>query len=427
METQTAIRLTAAWLMDGGSDIRNDFLPNAMRRAAELRKPDAGYTYDTEVVYDRTPSLTSIALSLKFFSLYALADKGDMTPKVRQLAGYIMALQYLDPDTARYGGFREASNSGTTGSFSTGLALEGLLTAYKVTGDANYLASAVLAGDYLKMMAAPNARYAELYGETPIPAEPENAAFAGFCDTVSATDIIAITSTTWDLVAVNPLYALAEVTGDTTYADTADAALEWMKTGVLEGRDYFALKNTSPSAHVSVDWPNSSSHDYADGAWHRLGDVANTGTVGTDQVEYGLMALYDAGYDLEELQTAYEFYRGLAHADAGSTPFGDAYDGAICFPGYFRLDSPVYGGGDRAFGGYYDVQGAGTLLRWKFDQYPTDYNASLPMVQEASQHGALVDQNNATIYTAETGYVFATKGSIPIAKAGIALLEIEML
>jgi hypothetical protein len=412
-------------------DQRGNALLNGVRRSIQYRRT-TGLTYDDNIDVndgdgggDTLPTghanTTAAGLTLEFLSRYVIkypAVAGDVVPMLREVARFILVMQIQQPNTARYGGFGLAINDQTASSFNAGVCGRALIQAWYATGDPNYLKACVRAATFLSVCHSPNATYSTLYSETPIPADALNTPFKGFCDTIGTTDVISITSSTWNLVAADFLKQLYAITGTASYLTIANDARDWMAFGVLNGYDYWAVKNAAPSAHVSVSWPNSSSHTFADGAWHRLGDVALTGTVGTDQIEYGLDALLSLGYDTAALLTAYQYFRDLPNYDTGD--FGNGYSGAICFTGFWKL-APY--GENKAFGTYYDVQGAGTLLYFKQQLAPADMTRSLQLILLAVDRGSLVNQVFQTIYSNGTGFTYYTKGTIPIAKAGIGLLR----
>lgn len=153
---------------------------------------------------------------------------------------------------------------------------------------------------------------------------------------------------------------------------------------------------------------------------YRLGLYPNT--MGTDQLEYALYALYHNGYDPAQLLTWYTAWASLPNATPGT--FADAYDGRRCLTGYIRVASPVYGGLSKAFGTYYDSVGAAILLPFKQAMAPADYAKARNMCLLMPSRGALLDENFNTIYgTAINGVERATKGTLPVAEAMIALLE----
>lgn len=431
-ESYGAIADIASFLTQRHYDQRGDNHYNAVRRSIQYRR-STGLDYDDGIdVNDGDaggdtfptgfPNTTAAAKALEFLSRFVLElpeQANQYVPVIESIAEFLLSMQHKTPSTARFGGFGLAITDQTTSSFGTGVIGQALLKAWEVTHNPRYLTACIDAATYLLVCQSPNATYTALYTETPIPAVAENAGFAGFCDAIGATDVIFITSTTWNLVAAEFLAELYMIVPTAAYNTAALAARDYMAHGVLEGFDYFAVKNAAPSAHVSVSWPTSGGHTFADGDWHRLGDVAVTGTVGSDQIEYGLDALYALGYDEDTLRDTYETFRDYPNGDVGS--FGLAYNGAICFTGFFRLqpDAPA----NISFGTTYDIQGVGTLLYFKQQLVEADFDVSLPVAILAVDRGALVDENFDTVYSNGTGFTYYTKGIIPIANAGIALLK----
>lgn len=432
---ESVLSLTKNWLIQAGTDSDNNTIPNFIRRAIEVRRPNAS-SLTTETSYERTPNSTALGLSVHFmceFMSFSPTKTEELTPYIIQGADYLCAMQYRDINTARFGGIKGAVNDNNTTCFGTATAARGLLRAFKATGKAKYLNAARNAVAYFKVLANPNPVYQALYGETPIPPVAENAGFQGFCDRIQASDSISITASDWNLVAAVFLKEMYELTGDTSLPPIYNAARDWHVYGVANGYDYFALKNAAPTSKVSVTWPFFSGHTYADGAWHRLGDPVNTATVGTDQIEYGLASLFELNYNPATLQAIYELYCSLQHANKGVTDFGTAFNSRRCWTGYFRINSPVYGGSNgaiidpatsRFYGDYYDVQGSGALLPFKWYLAPADVALAMELAQIAYLRGALVDENLNTIWSTTPNYEFHTVGIIPRAKAGIAMIEV---
>lgn len=436
------------FMIQRNPDMRGNSLINGMRRSVQPRR-STGLTYedsldvnDGDAGGETFPSgfanTTAAALTMEFLSRYVIKYpqfSGQVTPYIKEIGRFLLSMQVMDQSMARFGGFALAINDQTASSFGAGIIGKALLKAWEATGDADYLAACVRAAQFLAVCHSPNEPYDAIYSETPIPVETENMGFKGFCDTIGSTDVISITSTTWNLVAADFLHQLYLVTGTASYETIAMAARDWMDHGVIEGRDYFALKNAAPSSKVSTTWPNNSAHSYADGAWHRAGDAVlpyPTGTVGTDQIEYGLDSLYSLDYDENVLRDLYEYYRDLPSHDTGSAEsivFSPAYNGAICFTGFWRLDWVEYIGPDPqppknvAYGSYYDSQGAGTLGYFKQQLAPADFALSLPMLLVVVDRGSLLKADLSTRYSTGIGFTYYTKGVIPIAKAGIALLR----
>lgn len=414
------------------SDERGDFLPNGLRRSLQLRKPLDAVQYpngDWSGQYqsaDGEPvNTTSGGKALKFLALYALTL--DSRPRhvlddVRLFADNLLALQWNDPDKLITGGFRLAPTDSRASAFGTATAARAILAAYKVTRDSKYLTAAIAAGDFLLRLADPNSYWFPKYGVDPITRTVGSSTWNGFCDRVNANDQITTTNTTWNLLAAVYLHELYTETGVVAYETAATQARDFLAHAVLNGYDYFAVTSTN-GAYVSTTWPNDTNHVYADHQFHRLGDMAGTGTVGTDQVEYGIVCLWALGYDIEAVKTAYQTYRDLPHDDPTS-PFGAAYDAGACFAGYFRLTGDVLGDtGDRHFGSYYDSQGAGELLAFKRVFFPADYVKARQITDIITHRAALLDENLETIWSTTPTYNYATQGTIPIAAAGIGILE----
>jgi hypothetical protein len=425
IDIQSFVKECINFLSERLRDNYNHYYLTGNRRKVEVRKPNDTYTYDTEIVPDTGINATSSALTLELLSKYIKrypSERSNILPILEEVARNLMSLQWKDERTTRYGGFKTADNLSTARAFTTGKAILGLLEAYEVTNNPIYLASCERAAVFLGVLADPNPIYQAKYGVTPIPEVTLNADFAGFCDQIQADDTINVTSTTWNLVASKALFKLWQITGNQTYKDLCDQTRDYHAYGVINGYDYFAIRNTNPPSKVSNAWPNNSSGISGDGAWHRFGDYVDTGTVGTDQIEYGLDALWATGYDIQTLKDVYEFYCSLEHADPGSS-FGANYDSEICWTGYFRINSPEYNGESRAYGSYYDSQGAGTTLAFKKALFPEHYKKTTGLLAVLPYSGALLDENYNTIYSDGNGYKFATKGVIPIACAAIGLLD----
>lgn len=135
---------------------------------------------------------------------------------------------------------------------------------------------------------------------------------------------------------------------------------------------------------------------------YQVGLSANT--IGSDQMEYGIESLYDTGYNLEAIRSAYETICSWANADTGA--FGTAYDSRICWTGYFRPDAGVYGGQSRAFGTQYDIQGIGPLLKFKKEQYPEHWAVSFAVALQIPNVATLVDKDFNTIWSTDATGLF---------------------
>lgn len=414
-------------------DERGELLPNGIRRSLQLRKPLGATQYtngDWAGQYqnaDGEPvNSTSAGMALNFLATYALTLPNRpryVVDDVRLFADNILALQWRDPAKLSHGGFRLAPTDSRASTFGTATAARGMLAAYRVTKDSKHMEAAVAAGDFLLRMADPNPHWFAKYGVNPITRTVSGTTWYGFCDRINSADQITTTCTTWNLLAAQYLHELYEETGVAAYETVAIQARDFMAEAVLKGYDYFAVSSVA-GTYVSLAWPNDTNHVYADHAFHRLGDVIGSGTVGTDQIEYRLVALWHLGYSLAAVKTAYETYRDLPH-DTPTTDFGAAFDAGRCFAGYFRLTGTTLGdAGDRHYGSYYDSQGAGELLAFKRVFYPADYALARQITDIITDRAALLDENLDTIWwTTIPAYHYATQGTIPIAAAGLGILD----
>jgi len=422
----------ASWMRAEVWNARGDKFPAGSVRRIRLKKPTLETPYITDrFTGDEDVNSTSASLSLQFLALYATHyphKASDVRPLVDHLASYLLSMQCKDQTQARYGGIPLALNDTSCGTLSAAQAGIGLLKAYKVYGAGEWMAGALRIGEFLRTMIDPNPKYMSLYGVNVIDV-PAGTVVIG--DRITSGDVFRCTATGWNLTACKFLYQLSDITGDEQWRTLATPARDFMAPIVTQGYDYFHTKGHADgiaAGRVITNWTNQSSLDFNDNQFHRQGDALNpaNGTVGTDQLEYGLTALYETGYDLAALRTAYEGWVGLINAPAASSPnFAPNYDGRICLTGYIRFNSYLYDGESRAFGSYYDAQGAGELLKWKLDQYPEHYAMSLPIVTAvlAPDAGALLDETFKTVWSVEDGGYTATQGVIPIAMSGIGLME----
>jgi hypothetical protein len=147
-------------------------------------------------------------------------------------------------------------------------------------------------------------------------------------------------------------------------------------------------------------------------------------TIGSDQMEYGLEALLDTGYDIDAVKLAYETICSWPNADTGA--FGHAYNSRVCWTGYFRPYSQYYGGESKAYATQYDVQGIGPLLRLKKLHYPTHYSVSMERAMTIPDAATLADKDWIPIRsTDDTGLFKFTTVGVGTVKGvvGVGILE----
>lgn len=428
---EAAVQAAVGWLNRTATNEAGETIPYALVRKVYITRPEGASYVDGLIDTNQDMNSTSSALALQALALYAKHfphRAGDVLPLVERVASSLISLQHQDTNTARFGGIGLAPGYMAAGCLTAAQAGLGLLYAYEVWGNGNWLAAAKRCGVFMETLINPNPVYQRLYGHAVIQTD-QAAGMWPIADQITAADSFRPTATGWNLTGVKFLQHLAEVTGESRWMSYVGRARDFMAPVLLDGYDYFHTKPDPAgvtAGRVLTNWTNQSSLDFQDNQWHRQGDAVSppNGTVGTDQLEYALSALYETGYDLAALRTAYEKWVGLTAKPDGA--FAAAYDGRICLTGYVRVDSVVYGGATHAFGSYYDAQGAGELLRWKQEQYPEHYALSLPIVQAVLNplNGALLTEDFSTVWGAAVdGRQQATQGTIPIAMSAIGLLE----
>jgi hypothetical protein len=150
----------------------------------------------------------------------------------------------------------------------------------------------------------------------------------------------------------------------------------------------------------------------------------NGNTIGSDQMEYGIEALYDTGYNLAAIKTAYETICSWPNADTGT--FGSAYDSRICWTPFFRPYAGLYNSASKAYGAFYDVQGVGPLLKFKKDHYPIHYAVSLQKALTIPEIATFVDKDWETSWDTDYSeqFEFTTVGIGTVKGAvGLGILE----
>jgi hypothetical protein len=249
----------------------------------------------------------------------------------------------------------------------------------------------------------------------------------GFCDRVNGFDGLSTTCSTWNLVAAQFLLRMYQATGNMAYLTVAMEARDFMAGGVIGGYDLFAVSCNPDATYAFAEWPNDPSAAWNDHRFHRLGDVVETGTVGTDPIEYGLAALLELGYDRNVLLSTYLKYRNMPYmAPLGSfeTAYHERDLGGICWPGFFRMGNAVNAPGpDRKYGSYLDSQGAGTTLPVKRALAPADYRRTVEfIINRITEHGALLTEDGYTKWSSDPPVWYGTKGTIPVAAAALGVL-----
>lgn len=436
---------------------------------------------------------TAACESLEFLSTYfgqrATYEQRGLTSTevgiVDEFATAVLGYQApLDPTADDiFEGAIASSLSGTQRQYTTfGNAACGqaMLAGYAATGNTSYRERAVEIGDFLLRMQDPRPYFVP-YGSQPFldsngtPTEPPG----GFADQATSERNLYNSMSTWNLRAVSFLQHLADElgAGGGPYATAAAEARQFMATGLDRPADWYTpnFSSANTAQHKIVSSP-----DCRDNDWHRFGTRTTSGspvrcdvegtTVGTDQVEYGLAALYD--YELRvhsqtaavaAVQDKYVAWSSLAgyHTassqqptyctddsqagavpayyppdNQGSVPSGDVwdYDSHLSFGGYFRFGTPK-----NAEVKYYDVVGFGILAEVRHVLVPAKFLHAYDRLTAADRQDSL----SAIVYrslqrmalpttdeydadndgdTAER-VCKITRGTLPIAVNGLGILQ----
>lgn len=420
-----------AWLSTEIENDRGDYNLMALLRRLRLRKTSASATSLLAVdAADEQPQSTGAGLALQFVAEMArtFPEKSEAAkPIAARIAETLIAMQCQDPKQPYHGGVMAAPGSILYSALGAGQAIKGLLAAYEVWGVGRWLESAKLGGTFLRTLINPNPVYMSLYGHNVI--EPGPGA-AIICDRMAQSGQLSVTSSAWNLVGIHALYRLSDVTGDESYRAAAKPVRDFMATTLTNYYDYYATKATAEAllaGTATENFPLESTSPRGTNAFQRRGDANATGTIESDSMEYALTALWHTGYDLAAIKKAYEHLSSLVQlSTAGTAAFRAEYDSVgrlTCWPGYFRIQ---YQGSNWAYGGYYDSQGAGELLAFKRAYYPEHYEMSFDIIRAIIEpdRGALLTTNYETLWTDNgDGTVYAIQGVIPIAVAGLGLLE----
>lgn len=427
-----------AWLGATSRNWRGDeHLQGTLRRMRIKKTSESAKAMLELSAEGEEPQATAAGLALQMVALYAKhypEEASNVRPIAERLIATLLGLQCTDVRKPFYGGFISTLGSVIYDGLAAGQAVKGLIAAYSVWGVGQWLEAAKLGGTFLRTLANPNPVYMSLYGVNVIDV-PSNVKI--ICGRIGDNGKLDCTSYAWHLVGAEAMYKLGEVTGDTSWVATAQPIRDFMATALTGYYDYFGTKATAEGKAANLVDPApilQSTAPAETNAWQRNGEATGKGTIETDSMEYALSALYAMGYDLAALRTAYDFLMSLPQGVIPSTAtpaFKAAYNAVNRFrswPGYFRINDVDAGGASEAWGGYLDVQGAGELLRWKAEQYPEHYLLTLDCIRAIVEpdRGALLKEDLTTLWTADTsagGGVYAVQGTIPIAVAGIGLLE----
>lgn len=433
-----------------------DLAPNYSMRTVEWRRPVGSATNApaTRIVSpDRPYSASSMGHVLRFFARAAQVwpdKRTTLYPIIQKLARMVRALQVENPRLARYGGFASGADNGQCSVYNAAQCGLGMLEVYRLTDDANYLASAKLAGEFIKRLRPTqvNAFYSANYGVTPVPQINYNGfnTFGVWLTAVDSDDTLRRQITLWDALALKFFHELAIATGDTTWDTIQTAAQPFFAYGLANGFEVFSIYDTASRTMCNDTWYLDNNIDATvarDHRWHRRGETVlatplgggaavPVNTIGTDQIEYSIEGLYDAGYDPILIDQYYLQYRNAVTVKGGATQSstvatyaGLFYNPGLCFSGYVRWDTALYlastdpnmPAGTTArrnvqFGDHYDIQGVGPLLRYKYERHPADFAASM-------QAALLAGGTMSTFLNADLSYRWSTTDDFEFLTYGI--------
>lgn len=434
---EATMRNTAEWLLE-----EHDGLPNGARRAIVLTREYVGApTVINYSVYGLNN--TAACKSLEFLSLYAQyhadtkilvnghTERHRIRVGIRRLVDLILSLRSNDTTKIYYG----AINGGTSNVYATmpnAVCGHALLLASRVMNEPTWRDVAVGIGDFLLRMQNPGPYYTDRVDFSGRSMED------GIFDHVYPTEVIETNMSTWNLLAAPFLEEIYAETGAIGYHYGAVKTARGLATGALNGYDYYAVGGLpcdnpwlrKAKSYTYVD------QAFADGLWHRQGEVAPTNegraTAGTDGTEYGLAALNEYGYEKSALASSYKALRDMPN------PSEPALDMGISFSGFFRMclwdiqcPEPVN------YGNYYDTVGFGILAEFKRDMesqdssIARDANETFRALLLGRSVGTMANSDFDPIWSTEgkcgtesTHYQCRTDGVLPAATNATALLKL---
>jgi hypothetical protein len=412
-----------AWITASRAGKTQAALPNGTTRTVTYQKSPGG-----QLVEDNAPAdlqLTAACKSLEFLAKYAEqfgVNYGTTRENLQTFIGYLKELQSSRQNAVHYGALANDRSRRSYVTFSNAICGKALLSAYKVLGDRELLSMATQIGDYLLRLFDIGEQLAK-----PPPGVQNNTQIEyGVFDRVTGDEKIQVTSSTWNMVAAAFLKELSVVTGAERYSAVSRKILAFQLHGLEHGYDYFSPKLQGKGTQVITRWNlgytsvNSEiKHEFSDGKWHRHGDIRSppTGTVGTDQIEYSLQALFNMSWDADKLQRLYLKYRQLQNSVS-------CLDPSISFTGYFRMFDAAGAQVSHAYGAYYDIVGAGILADVKQAYFPEDHEKSIRAMILNNNDWAIIDCNFEPIWsTGKDKIQFSKRSTLVSATTGIALLH----
>ncbi|MEM2609729.1 MAG: hypothetical protein QXM13_04430 [Candidatus Bathyarchaeia archaeon] len=240
--------------------------------------------------------------------------KNAILDKVVSLADWILSQQCTNSAKKAYGGFKSTENSQYYYAVDACRVIPSLLKAYELTGDADYLdAARVAGGTFLKTM-------------------QDQQPYGGFARAVDLDDNWLLeldVECLYGLIGLRMLAGKFDVTNAGLYRSMMERAVGFLREG-LEGLWLW--------------------YSPADGKWHRVGLKENH--VYDDCLAYALLGLYEYEGWSTTCQKVYSFLNSI-----GASAQFPAYNPAVCWAGYLDVVSrcPACD--------YYDAVTAGILWR----------------------------------------------------------------
>jgi len=266
--------------------------------------------------------------------------KADIYDKIVSLSDWILTQQCTDESKKAYGGFKSNENSTYYYSADACKVIPSLLRAYKLTGKAEYLNAAKLAGNFL-------------YNMQHLPSQLgiHDKYYGGFARAVTIDDSWLREMNVECLYGIIGLQMLSELDAQnkSKHENMITDALNFYRSGIENLWLYF-------------DPPPS-----GDGNWHRIG--LNETEIYDDTVAYALIGLYEyEGWS----QTVEKVYN-LINTIRASSQY-PAYNPAVCWAGYIDVVSrfPACE--------YYDAVTAGILWKIRKNHDKSSFEYSMKII-----------------------------------------------
>lgn len=419
---ETRIRSIHAWLVapkpaQGGSRLlMGETRSELQQQSGEPRQADA----QAPARFQTTAACATLEFLAAYAGHYGLDPA--TAAAMNHMASSLRQVRAAPGTGLRAGAFAAETEARNYVTFGNAMCGRAFLEAHRATGNREWLEFAAGIGDYFVRLWQAGEQMADA-GRDGQPAQA-----VGLFDRVTSAGKIQVTSSTWNLTAAAFLHRLNAVAPRPAYASVSQSIARFHIEGVRGGYDYFAPRFDAANARLIGRWnlgyasAGGPRHDFADGKWHRHGDIRQppTGTVGTDQIEYGLQALADMGWARDETARLYATYRGLAPQTA-------CLDPGVSFSGFFRLEP---GGGmarGAGYGRYYDIVGAGILAGLKRQLALADHQRAIAALVANEGDWTMLDCELRPIWTRSAkGGADAEesrRSTLVAAASGVALLE----